>query len=682
MPHQAVNGYRPTRSSSDLLRFIFAAPTALPAALRRLAMQMFGIPPVADAPTSPREMRQTQRGARQAQGGGQAPGSPPIATTTTFVGLYRALWHYARGARLMLLASSGLLVASQLVKLAVPWLAAQAIDTLQAAGPDPIPRAGLYVALVMLTCILTWALHGPGRILERSVGVRVRRTLADELYAKLGRLPLSWHDRHHSGDVQQRVTESTGALHGFAQTQFVYLQSVVNLAGPLVALSLLSTTLGLASVAGYLVVGLIILRFDRALMRLAKVGNSAERRYGAGMMDFLGSIGAVIALRLQPSTRRMLSTRLNAVFVPLRRSIVLVEAKWCAVDLLGTAMTWGLVVGYVWQAQRAGEILLMGSIFMIYSYGQQAAGVIGTMASNFQNFARTCVDYASADVIWAAAERRDDCPEIAPDWTRIEVRNLCFEHGAPVPQEAPDHGSTAQARAPSGLDQVSLTLLRGERVALVGPSGSGKSTLMRVLAGLYEPKDGSFVVDGVAPLRLRHLRGICTLIPQEADVFEGSVRENIAFDQEVAPDSLDAAIHASAFDEVMASMPNGLDSQIEERGVNLSGGQRQRLCLARGILAAKDSSMVMLDEPTSALDPLTEDNVLRRIGESFSSACVISSVHRMSLLHHFDKVVLMAAGRVVDTGTVAELLKRQALFREMMGGRSANDGELLQVAAA
>ena len=76
------------------------------------------------------------------------------------------------------------------------------------------------------------------------------------------------------------------------------------------------------------------------------------------------------------------------IFVPLRRSILLVEGKWCAVDLLGTAMTWSLVVGYVWQSQGTGEIMLMGSVFMIYTYGQQAAGVIGTMASNFQNFAR------------------------------------------------------------------------------------------------------------------------------------------------------------------------------------------------------------------------------------------------------------------------------------------------------
>jgi ATP-binding cassette subfamily B protein len=599
----------------------------------------------------------------------QSPARPADRESTTILGLYRALWHYARGGRMLLLLSSALLVGSQLVKLAVPWLAAQAIDTLQAGGPDYILHAGGYVALVMLTCVATWTLHGPGRILERTVGVRVRRTLADDLYARLGRLPLSWHDRHHSGDVQQRVRQSTGALYGFAQTQFVYLQSLVNLAGPLVALTLISATLGSFSAAGYFLVALVILRFDRALMRLAAVEN---RHYLAGIVDFVGSIGTVMALRLQPATRRMLGNRLDAVFVPLRRSILLVEGKWCAVDLLGTAMTWSLVVGYVWQSQGTGEIMLMGSVFMIYTYGQQAAGVIGTMASNFQNFARIRVDYATANVIREAEEKPVEAGEIAAGWRRIDIRHLTYRH-EPVAAHAPDDGSIAQARAPSGLDQVTLSLDRGCRIALVGPSGSGKSTLMRVLAGLYDPGEVRIDIDGVPQLHLRHLGGIATVIPQEADVFAGTVRENVAFDGEVAPDVLAAVLHDSAFDEVVVDLKGGLDATLEERGANLSGGQRQRLCLARGLLAAEGSSLVMLDEPTSALDPITEDKVLERIGRRFPDACLVASVHRMSLLRHFDTVVLMVAGRVMDSGTMEELLERQPMFRDMMRGQPADD---------
>jgi ABC-type multidrug transport system fused ATPase/permease subunit len=113
-------------------------------------------------------------------------------------------------------------------------------------------------------------------------------------------------------------------------------------------------------------------------------------------------------------------------------------------------------------------------------------------------------------------------------------------------------------------------------------------------------------------------------------------------------------------------MPQGLDTPISERGLNLSGGQRQRLCLARGVLAARNSSLVMLDEPTSALDPITEEEVFKRMSSFFANSCLVASVHRMSLLRHFDKVLLMAEGRIVDAGTSAELLERQPHFRQMV----------------
>ena len=113
-------------------------------------------------------------------------------------------------------------------------------------------------------------------------------------------------------------------------------------------------------------------------------------------------------------------------------------------------------------------------------------------------------------------------------------------------------------------------------------------------------------------------------------------------------------------------MPNGLDTLISERGFNMSGGQRQRLCLARGLLAARGRSLLLLDEPTSALDPVTEANVHRRLDASFEDACIVASVHRMSLLEHFDRVVLMVDGRIVDSGTVPEVEQRQPIFREMV----------------
>src|SRR4051812_4972160 len=169
---------------------------------------------------------------------------PPLAANPVDDGLYRNVWRHAAGARTALAGSMLLLVASQVVKLCVPWCAAKAIDVLQAGGPGMLAHALAWVAGVMGAYVGSWLLHGPGRVLERTVGMRVRRSLADTLYARLAGAPLSWHEGHHSSEMQQRAGQATGALYDFAQNQFVYLHSLVNFVGPLVALALLSPALG------------------------------------------------------------------------------------------------------------------------------------------------------------------------------------------------------------------------------------------------------------------------------------------------------------------------------------------------------------------------------------------------------------------------------------------------------
>ena len=140
--------------------------------------------------------------------------SPALTADATFSasasapapgGLYRNLWQYATGAKPLLVLSTALLVGSQLVKLGVPWFAAQAINAMQQNGPGATQRAAGFIALVMLTFVAAWAMHGPGRLIERAVGIRIRTAHADAMFAKLMRVPMAWHDRNRSADVQQRM---------------------------------------------------------------------------------------------------------------------------------------------------------------------------------------------------------------------------------------------------------------------------------------------------------------------------------------------------------------------------------------------------------------------------------------------------------------------------------------------
>lgn len=603
--------------------------------------------------------------------------------------LYAQVWRHAEGARARFLFALSLLGSSQLLKLGLPWLTAQAINAIQTQGPKGLADAALWIGAIVVLNVGVWMLHGPGRILERGVALRVRRSVADELYGKLAHAPLAWHEQRHSGDLQHRVGQASGALSNFTQNQFVYLQTFIYLVGPLVALTLLSPLTGALALLGFFIVGVIVLRFDLALMRLAVQQNDAERRYLARLLDFVGNISAVASLRLQRSTRALLDARMLAMFAPLKRSILLVEGKWCAVDLLTMGLSWTLVVVYAMSklgttatpatlgsAAPVSEVLLIGNLLMAHQYAQQASGVLVSMAANFQGLAHMRADFASGAPIRQAPNAVVHEPATALDWRRIDIHDLTFTHVARAAladaTSAPEvRSNVVDDASRPGIHGINLRLNRGDSVALVGPSGCGKSTLMRVLAGLYEAQHGRVSVDGEGDPKRRHAAELATLIPQEAEIFEASVRDNLTLGQATDDAELQRALVASALDDVVQALPEGMQTLLSERGANLSGGQRQRLALARGLLAASRSSLLLLDEPTSALDALTEQHVFERLRAAHPKACIVASVHRLSLLSHFDCVVFMHAGRVTDVGTAAELEARQPLFAAMRRGTGA-----------
>lgn len=570
--------------------------------------------------------------------------------------LYQALWRHAAGVRTHLVGATTLISASQLIRLTLPWLAGRAIDTLQRGD---IAGSGRWILLLLAIYLVSWMLHGPGRVLERNVGLRVRERVADQLYARIAAAPLVWRDGHHSGELQHRVHQASRALSDFTQNQFVYVQNAFSFIGPLVALALLAPASGLIALVGFVAIAVVIVRFDRTLMQLARAENDADRRYAAALFDFIGNAGTVIGLRLQAASRRLLGRRMGAVSAPLKRAVVVNEGKWFTVDMLGLGLTWALVMEYVWQNRVPGQPVMLGTVFMIYQYAQQAASVVGSMAANFQSFARMHTDWGSAAPIWdAPGDPSQPVPPVDAQaaWATLSLEEMQWRY--------PD-GSRGH-----GLQGIDLQLRRGSRVALVGPSGGGKSTLLRVLAGLYAPQAGTLLRDG-RPADWASLRQMATLIPQEAEVFEASVRENLDFGDARPDAELQAAAAASAFDEVLARLPQGLDSPLTERGFNLSGGQRQRLALARGALAAAGSSLLLLDEPTSALDAATEAQVLDRLSAAFPHACVVASIHRLALLGRFDTVVLMEAGRVADAGPREAVLARHPALAAQVAGASA-----------
>jgi subfamily B ATP-binding cassette protein MsbA len=214
------------------------------------------------------------------------------------------------------------------------------------------------------------------------------------------------------------------------------------------------------------------------------------------------------------------------------------------------------------------------------------------------------------------------------------------------------------------VDEVTLRIPHGVRLAIVGPNGCGKTTLVSLLPRLLDPDRGRVLIDGtdIATVSLASLRGQISVVTQETILFRGSVAENIMLGAPGATRQrvIDAAIRAHAHDFIQ-NLPGGYDADVLEQGASLSGGQRQRLAIARAIL--RDPAILILDEATSQIDAESEYHINEALTEFCRDRTAVVIAHRLATVLGADQIVVMESGRIVDRGTHGELLERCELYR-------------------
>ncbi|MBU2104602.1 MAG: ABC transporter ATP-binding protein/permease [Nanoarchaeota archaeon] len=565
------------------------------------------------------------------------------------INVLKTEWEHLGSRRKIFLFYMSLFLISGVAGLMAPLVIGSIFNSIQSSitSNQEFRRLIFLIFLLLGIEIGFWMFHGTARVFEQITGFYVHRNYTNKKISRVLELPVKWHKDNHSGDTIDKINRGRNSLDRFSQDytyKLIYI--ALRIFVSLIILFFVDVKIASFALIFSSVILIITMNVDKYLKKYYMDLNKFSNKLGASIFDYLNNIFTVITLRLKKTVSKEIDSKLMASY-PTHKKVVLVdEIKWAFGSIAITLMT-VLVLAYkAYSDYYASGVILIGTLYILYSYLERVGDSFFQFGELYGDIVKTNAKIEGAYPIDEEFEKIKEKVggHLPYRWEEVEIKNLNFTYDEEWKR--------------NHLKDINVKFRRGQRIALVGESGSGKSTVLAIMRGLYPPQKGKIYCDGEEIKNgFEKLKRNITLIPQDPEIFNNTIRENITMDLPVRKEDLDKVIEMAQFKKVVDRLEKGLDTNVLEKGVSLSGGEKQRLALARGLLAAKNSDIVLLDEPTSSVDSLNEMKIHESIFRKFKDKTIISSIHRLHLLNKFDYVYLFDKGKIIAEGNLDEIRK-------------------------
>ena len=545
-------------------------------------------------------------------------------------------------------------LATNLFQVWSPWIVRQAVDHLQ----HGTTRATLMRDAGLI--LLAVALQGLFLYLMRMTLIRSSRQmeyeLRNDLYDHMQRLHAGFYRRTRVGDLLSRTTNDLDAVRNFLGPGIMYFaNTVVTFCFAVTLMCRIDVRLTLIALIPLPILSLTVARVGSTIHHYYEAIQDRFGRLTAKAQETLAGIRVVKAYVEEEGEYDAFRAIHEDYTEQNRKMIQLWSMMGPMMGLLGGIAN-AVVLWIGGSAVVSGRISLGDLVaFQIYLMMLLWPMIsLGWVSNLFQRGAasmariRAIMDEPIEPDLDLVPIRR----ETPPRQVRIELRRVGFRYPG------------SERYVLRGLD---LTVRPGERVAIVGRTGAGKSTLLALLARLYDPDEGAILVGGrdAREWTRAELRRVFGIVPQESFLFSDTIRANVAFgfDDSGAAPKPDGSVARAGLARDLESFPRGLDTIIGERGITLSGGQKQRVALARAL--ALERPVLLLDDAFASVDPGTEEEILESLFEHPSRPTLLLATHRRSALLRVDRIVVLDEGRIVDSGSHAELIDRGGLYADL-----------------